>query len=254
MTSPTLTRQQWRLIEDGPRSAAENMAIDEALLAGAANAPHLPTLRFYSWSPAAVSLGRFQRRETAVRGDICRELGIDIIRRVTGGRAVLHDRELTYSIVSPVDNPLFPADVLGTYRVIACGLLRGLAKLGIKAEMVGRSCANRALVRTKSAAPSCFSSPSWYEILVNGKKIIGSAQRRLPRAFLQHGSILIGYDAEREAAVIPGGSGGRVTCVTTELGRDVTHAEARKAFIEGFREALGVEFLPSDTGMSIVPL
>lgn len=242
MKTRSTTGQQWRLIQDGPRSGSENMAVDEELLRAAEDGDEVPTLRLYAWRPAAVSLGRFQDERTAVREDACRRLGIDIVRRATGGRAVLHDDELTYGIVARTGNRLFPQDVLGAYKVIANGLLRGLANLGIPAEMVGRSCANRGMVRTKNAAPACFSSPSWYEILVNGKKIIGSAQRRLPHAFLQHGSVLIGYDAAREAAVIPGGSGGRVTCITEQLNRPVPLEDVRAAFVEGFRDALGLDY------------
>jgi lipoate-protein ligase A len=98
-------------------------------------------------------------------------------------------------------------------------------------------------VKKGSKDPACFSSPSWYEIVVNNKKIIGSAQRRLSGAFLQHGSILIGYDPALEAEVIPGsGAGGCVTCIQKELNRTVSIDEVKQAFRDGFSEALGIEF------------
>jgi lipoate-protein ligase A len=219
------------------------MAIDEELLARAQAGEQRPVLRFYTWSPPAVSLGRFQDLETSVIADACRKRGIDVIRRVTGGRAVLHNHELTYSIVSPAGNPLFPDEVLGTYTVIAQGLLAGLRNLGIPAEMVSRSGRHADLVRKESRDPSCFSSPSWYEIVVRGKKIIGSAQRRVRGAFLQHGSVLLDHDPSMEAAVIPGGGRGHgVSTVNAELGRPAGLEEVKTAFLRGFSEALGMVF------------
>jgi lipoate-protein ligase A len=233
----------WRFIDSGPNSGALNMAEDEKLFDQTVAEATGPVLRFYTWDPPAVSLGRFQIMETAVRAEACTRLGIDIVRRVTGGRAVLHNQELTYSIVSRSDDLLFPNDVLGTYKVIAAGLLSGLAHLGIRAEMVSRSNRHAALVKKDTKDPSCFSSPSWYEILVKGKKIIGSAQRRMPGAFLQHGSILIGYDPGLEAEVVPGGgTKDGVTCIRHELGRDVALDEVKQAFLQGFSEAWGAVF------------
>lgn len=241
MTFAVTNTMKWKLIEDAPRSGAENMAIDEKLLKDAANGKAVPTLRFYTWDPPAVSLGRFQDEETAVDARTCLRLDIDVVRRITGGRAVFHQHELTYSIVSSADNPLFPNDVLGTYKVIAEGLLAGLGKLGIKAEMLSRSCRNAERIRNKTGEPACFASPSWYEILVNGKKMIGSAQRRVTGAFLQHGSILIDRDPSLEALVIPGGSGENVTSIKEVLGRAVAVADVRMAFVRGFANALRIE-------------
>lgn len=233
----------WRYLDSGPDLGAHNMAVDEDLLARAKAGEKMPVLRLYTWAPPAVSLGRFQDGGTTGIADACRKRGIDVVRRVTGGRAVLHNHELTYSVVSPAENPLFPDDVLGTYKVIARGLLAGLRNLGIQAEMVSRSGWHADLVKKESKAPSCFSSPSWYEIVVKGKKIIGSAQRRERGAFLQHGSLLIDHDAALEAAVIPGGSGGhKVSTVNAELGRRAGLEEVKTAFLQGFSEALGVVF------------
>ena len=233
----------WRFLDSAPASGHENMALDEMLLSLAAAGEAAPTLRFYTWDPPAVSLGRFQNIETSVNIEACRRNGIDIVRRITGGRAVLHNHELTYGIVSRTNNPLFPDGVLGAYKVIASGLLTGLKNLGINAEMVSRSGRHASLVKKDPKDPSCFSSPSWYEILVSGKKIIGSAQRRAPNAFLQHGSILIGYDPALEADIIPGkGARDGVTCIRNELRRDVSLEEVKQAFLEGFSEALGTVF------------
>jgi lipoate-protein ligase A len=235
---------EWRLLDTGAHIGAYNMAVDEELLARAQAGERVPVLRFYAWDPAAVSVGRFQKIEEAVNAGACKQRGIDIVRRITGGRAVLHHRELTYSIIARTDDPVFPTTVLGTYKLIAAGLLQGLKNLGISAEMVSRSNRHAALVKKDAKDPACFSSPSWYEILVHGRKIIGSAQRRLSGAFLQHGSILMDYDAALEAEIIPGGcSGGVVTSIRHELGGDVPLEEVKKAFMKGFSEALVIDFI-----------
>jgi lipoate-protein ligase A len=216
------------------------MAVDQELLAKAQLGEKTPVLRFYGWSPPAVSIGRFQKSETAVDAEACKRLGFDVVRRITGGRAVLHHNELTYSVIARTDDPLFPPNVLGAYKVIAAGLVAGLKNLGVDAEMVSRTGRHASLVNKQDKDPSCFSSPSWYEIVVDGKKIIGSAQRRLSGAFLQHGSILIGYDPALEAEVIPGGGRSRgVTCISGELGNSVPLEEIKNAFRNGFSQALG---------------
>jgi lipoate-protein ligase A len=233
----------WFFIDSGPDTGAHNMSVDEELLSRAQECYALPVLRFYTWDPPAVSLGRFQKIEEAVDAAACRRRGIDIVRRITGGRAVLHHRELTYSVVARTDHPLFPSSILGTYKIIAQGLMAGFRNIGIDAEMVSHGGRNAPLVNNNSKNPSCFSSPSWYEIVVNGKKIAGSAQRRLSAAFLQHGSILIAYDPAIEAEVIPGGGGGSgVTCINQELGCDVPLEKVNEAFHAGFAEALQMEF------------
>jgi lipoate-protein ligase A len=181
--------------------------------------------------------------EDAVKVDACRRLGFDIVRRITGGRAVLHRNELTYSVISRIDNPLFPRNVHGTYKVIAEGLLAGLRNLGISAEIVSRTSRHANLVETHAKDPACFSSPSWYEIVVNGKKIVGSAQRRLSNAFLQHGSILIDYDPLLEAAVIPGaGTSCGITSIQQELNRNIPLGEIKQACKQGFQSGLEIDF------------
>jgi lipoate-protein ligase A len=233
----------WRYLDSGPASGADNMAVDEGLFLEAVSPGTLPVLRFYTWSPPAVSLGRFQDKERAVNAEACQQRGFDIVRRITGGRAVLHCNELTYSVIARTDSDLFPNEILGTYKVIAAGLLAGLSGLGITAEMVSRSGRHAGMVKSSTKEHACFSSPSWYEILVMGRKIIGSAQRRVGGAFLQHGSILIGYDPAVEAEVIPGGGmQDAVTCIKTELGREVGLEEVKRTFREGFTRALGMKF------------
>jgi lipoate-protein ligase A len=237
---------KWNFLDTGPSLGAYNMAVDEELLARAQAGDPVPVLRFYGWNPPAVSLGRFQKIEEAVNIEACRQRGFDIVRRITGGRAVLHRHELTYSVISRIDNPLFPPNVHGTYKVIAEGLLAGLRNLGISAEIVSRTSRHAHLVETHAKDPACFSSPSWYEIVVNGKKIVGSAQRRLSNAFLQHGSILIDYDPLLEAAVIPGGrTSCNITSIQQELSRNIPLGEIKRAFQQGFQSGLGLDFQSS---------
>ena len=233
----------WKYLDSGANTAAYNMAVDEELLARAQAGERRPVLRLYAWNPPAVSIGRFQDMGTAVDAGACRQLGFDIVRRVTGGRAVLHRHELTYSVVARTDHPLFPGDVLGTYKVIAAGLVAGLRALGLPAEMVSRGGRHSSLVHPASRDPACFSSPSWYEILVRDRKIAGSAQRRVSGAFLQHGSILLDYDPVLEAKVIRGArTGDRVTSLRRELGLELPREEAAAAILKGFREGLGLVF------------
>ncbi len=233
----------WKLVDTGPNMGAFNMALDEQLLARAQAGETTPVLRLYGWKPPAVSIGRFQDLKSAVNIEACRKLKFDIVRRITGGRAVLHRKELTYSIIARSDNPLFPPDVLGTYRVLASGLVAGLRNLGLPAQIVTRSSRYASLVEKKTKAAACFSSPSWYEVLVGTRKIAGSAQRRLRSAFLQHGSILIDYDSALEAEVIAGvTSGDSVTCINRELGREVPVEEVKGAVAEGFSQALDIQF------------
>ena len=234
----------FKLLDTGANSGAHNMAVDEELLGRAQAGESVPVLRFYTWDPPAVTLGRFQDSANSVDAEACKTLGFDIVRRFTGGRAVLHRDELTYCVVARADNPLFPSTVLGTYKVIATALLAGLKNLGLAAEMVSHSSRYAELVRKDAKEAACFCSPSWYEIVANGRKIVGNAQRRVSGAFLQHGSILIKYDGELEARVIPGGcKTDAVTSITRELGREVPLEEVKRAFVRGFAEALGVDFL-----------
>jgi lipoate-protein ligase A len=233
----------WKLLRTGTGTGAYNMALDEELLARSQAGERLPVLRFYEWSPPAISLGRFQKVEASVDTAACRKYGIDIVRRITGGRAVLHHRELSYSIIARIDNPLFPSGVLGTYKVIASCLVAGLRTLGIPAEIVMRGGAHASLVEKHAKNPACFSSPSWYEITVKGKKIIGSAQRRQSCAFLQHGSIFLDFESDLAAEVIPGSSiSDTATSIKRELARDVPLEDVIQAFIYGFNKELGIDF------------
>jgi lipoyl(octanoyl) transferase len=193
---PTLN---WRLLITEPVDGATNMALDEAVWRGRQAGTSPPTLRCYAWAPPTVSLGYGQGLE-AVDVAACRGLGVGLVRRPTGGSAIYHDgpeRELTYSVIASSDDLGIPVDVLATYRWIALALVRGLRALGAPAEIV-------AIPETDGPAPDfCFARTGRYEIEVAGRKLVGSAQRRHGRAFLQHGSILLAVDAPRLRTLFP---------------------------------------------------
>jgi lipoate-protein ligase A len=171
------------------------MALDEALLESVAAGRSLPILRLYGWSPPTVTLGYSQRVESSVNLEACRSLGYDVVRRVTGGRAVLHDREVTYAVVSPERSPLFPGGILDNYRVIARALQQTLDSFGLTTSLApGRSRGHHGCGAQQSA---CFTAPATFELLHAGCKVTGSAQKRQGAAFLQHGSIPVELDAER---------------------------------------------------------
>ncbi|MBI3353790.1 MAG: lipoate--protein ligase family protein [Nitrospirae bacterium] len=173
----------FRLIISKGNNGFMNMAIDEAIAISCRKKLSPPALRLYTWNPPCISIGYFQDiKEVNIQE--CKRQKIDIVRRLTGGKAVLHNKEITYSIISPVDNSIFPRDVKGAYKKVANGLLLGLKNMGISAEI--------AEDRAKELHRfSCFLNTSFYEITVKGKKLIGSAQKRWKDIFLQHGSIII---------------------------------------------------------------
>jgi len=190
-----MDRPQWRLIRSGAMSGARNMALDEALLESVAAGTSPPLLRLYRWQPATVTLGYAQAAGAAVNLQACRELGLDVVRRVTGGRAVLHEREVTYAVVSPERSALFPGGILENYRVIARALQQTLDSFGLKTLLAaGRS---RGKGEGGAQQSACFTAPATHELLCAGCKVTGSAQKRQGTAFLQHGSIPVDLDPVR---------------------------------------------------------
>lgn len=176
---------RWRLLLDGPGAGSWNMAVDEALLRSAQQGA-APTLRFYSWDGAWLSLG-FAQRLDAARLAACREAGVGIVRRATGGRAVLHGADLTYAVAAPVS--ALPAGLDATYALIGSALRQALTRLGIPAEPAARV--------PEAPGPGgfdCFQSTAAHEICAKGRKLAGSAQRRAGGGVLQHGSLRLGPD------------------------------------------------------------
>lgn len=182
--------ETWRLIISEPLSGAMNMAFDEAIMTSVVRGLAPPTIRFYGWSPPAISLGYFQSLKKEIDLNACHEKGIHVVRRLTGGRSVLHCDEFTYSLIAPEKHAKVAGSVLQSYLSISRGLLAGLANLGVNAEMSEGKKQNT----LNSAA--CFDAPSWYEMVVEGKKLIGSAQTRRNNCLLQHGSVLVRLNAD----------------------------------------------------------
>ncbi len=229
----------WRLLPCRLLRASENMAVDEAVFRLNRLEGLPPTLRFFGWNPPAVSLGYFQKTFREINVDFCRREGIDIVRRPTGGKAVLHDHELTYSIVAAMDHPLFNGDILETYRIISACIVEALKRLGLAPEMVseGRSAAGTAL------EAYCFAAPSKYELLVGGRKICGSAQVRGGGAFLQHGSLLVDIDPARAAAALGVEAAGISSSTTTlreQLGRHIESDQLARILRGAFEDTLGI--------------
>lgn len=174
------------------------MAIDEAIFRGCQQGTSHPTLRLYGWQPSAVSLGYFQDLESEINIAFCRKNKIDTVRRPTGGKAVFHEQDLTYSLTARENVSPFSAGILDTYLVISRCIIHALSRFGVVAEVDEEGRAPRG----NELLSHCFSSSSRYEILVKGRKICGSAQLRTNGAFLQHGSLLVDFDPEKALSVV----------------------------------------------------
>ena len=242
---------RWRLLRHGPATGAENMAIDEAIAQAIAERLVPPTLRFYAWAPPCVSMGRNQRYDS-VDAARCAELGYDIVRRPTGGRAILHTDELTYSVIAPPDHPLMAGLVLDSYMRLSAGLVAGLARLGIAAEPAPGT--NRA---GPDVSAACFEVPSAYEIVAGGRKVLGSAQARRSKSVLQHGSLPLSGDltrvvdclafaGESEREALRRSLAGHAATAEELAGRPVSFEEAMDALAAGFGDALAIELVPGE--------
>ncbi len=250
-----MTEQVWRLLRTGKRSGAENMAIDEAILIAGGEGKVPPTIRFYGWEPPTLSIGYFQRAAREVDLERLRERGVGLVRRPTGGRAVLHDKELTYSVIAPENLPGMPSSVIQSYRLISTGLLEGFRRLGLSAEMV--SLEEPAARNGSPDSAACFDSPSWYELVVEGRKVAGSAQTRQRGMILQHGSILLDLDADLLFDVLKFPSErvkermkrtflGKAVAINQLRPSPVSLEEAERAFAEGFVRGLDIRLLEGD--------
>ena len=190
MNNPT-----WRLIKDGPGDGRLNMAIDRAILTACDRGQAPATLRLYGWDKPTLSIGYSQNELMDVDREQCERRNIPIVRRFTGGRALLHQHEFTYSLVAPIPHPGFSGNLAGDFCAVSKAVILSLEKSGVaKPEMVGKE--KRVPREGQKRSPACFSTSNHWEIRVKGKKLAGSAQRRLNGAFLQHGSILLDKDPE----------------------------------------------------------
>lgn len=237
----------WRLLITPPARGAWNMAVDEAILEHIGRGEATPTLRLYAWAPPCLSLGHAQPFAD-VDMERLGQHGWEVVRRATGGRAILHTDELTYSVIAPADEPRVEGSVLESYNRLAQALLRAVQSLDIPVEMKEGKAAESA-----TPNPVCFEVPSTYEITVNGKKLIGSAQARKKEGVLQHGSLPLTGDLTRicQALVFENETARtlagqrlleRATTVESALGRRVGSEEAQQAFIQAFEAQLGLSF------------
>jgi lipoate-protein ligase A len=237
---------QWRLILTSPLPGADNMALDESLLESVAARRQPPTLRFYQWAPACLSLGHAQPAEDADL-DRLHAFGWHIVRRTTGGRAILHLDELTYSVTAPMDHPLLAGGVLLSYRRLSLGLVAGLGLLGVEAD----TAPEKAPGEPDRSNPVCFEAPSAYEITAGGRKLIGSAQLRRVAGVLQHGSLplcgdlgricdALSYGEEADRSAAADRVRRRATTMELLLGSRLSWDQAAEALAAGFTQALSL--------------
>jgi lipoate-protein ligase A len=241
----------WRLLITGIADGPTNMAVDQAIMEAVAAERVPPTLRFYAWQPACLSLGYTQPladidwKRLAARG-------WDLVRRLTGGRSILHADELTYSVTLQAGNPIVAGSIVESYRNLSRALLWGLQHLGANA-----GADKRVEQMPRDKGPVCFEVPSHYEITVDGKKLVGSAQVRKFDAVLQHGTLPLTGDITRICDILVFEDDARRESVrqrvqqraaTLEgvLGRIVSWEETVTAMIRGFQETFGLDFATAD--------
>ena len=238
----------WRLLITPPTSGAWNMALDEAILEHIGRGESVPTFRLYAWDPPCLSLGHAQPFADVDRTRL-QERGWEVVRRLTGGRAILHTDEITYSVIAPNDEPRVAGTVLESYNRLAGALLLAVKELELPVEIKEGKVDNPSMLN-----PVCFEVPSTYEITVNGKKLIGSAQARKKEGVLQHGSLPLVGDLTRicQALVFKNESERdtaskrlleRATTVESALERQVSWESAAQAFIHAFGSQLGLSLI-----------
>jgi lipoyl(octanoyl) transferase len=250
-----MKKEVWRFIDSGNCSPSFNMALDEALLDWHSEGKIPPVVRFYGWDPATLSVGYFQKVEKEIDLDAVKGLNLGFVRRPTGGRGVLHEHELTYSVIVSENHPEMPKTVTEAYRVISEGILKGFHQLGLDAYFsVPKSAEERdALKNPRSAV--CFDAPSWYELVVEGRKVAGSAQTRQKGVILQHGSILLDldedklfslfkYPSERVKERMRKAFSSKAVAINAISPRRISLEEAKEAFYKGFAEGLNIDLEP----------
>ena len=247
--------ETWNFINTGSHDPYYNMAMDEALLNFVSRGEIDPVVRFYTWNPATLSVGYFQRLKKEIDIDKVNEKGFGLVRRQTGGRGVLHDKELTYSVIVSEENPNMPSTVTEAYRVISEGLLEGFKLLGFEAYFaIPRSKEEREKLKQPRSAV-CFDAPSWYELVVEGRKIAGSAQTRQKGVILQHGSLLQDVNVDelfdmfifkndRLKDKMKKAFVDKAVAINDISDRHISIEEMEKAFEEGFKKGLNIEFKP----------
>lgn len=250
-----LQREEWLFLNTKKNEPYFNMAVDEALLNLVSEGKLPPVIRFYGWDPATLSIGYFQKLEKEIDLEKVKAGGFGLVRRATGGRGVLHDKELTYSVIVPEHHPEMPQTVTEAYRVISQGLLEGFIDLGFDAYFsVPKTEEQRAKLKDPRSSV-CFDAPSWYELVVEGRKIAGSAQTRQKGVILQHGSILQSIDVDalfdlfiyqntRMKEKMKTAFYTKAVSIQDLTDREITIEMMEEAFFKGFEKGLNKTLVP----------
>ncbi|HII1484108.1 TPA: lipoate--protein ligase family protein [Staphylococcus aureus] len=247
--------ETWNFINTGSKDPYYNMAMDEALLNFVSRGEIDPVIRFYTWNPATLSIGYFQRLQKEIDIDKVKEKGFGLVRRQTGGRGVLHDKELTYSVIVPESHPNMPSTVTEAYRVISQGLLEGFKNLGFDTYFAVPKTPEEPQKLKQPRSSVCFDAPSWYELVVEGRKIAGSAQTRQKGVILQHGSILQDIDIdelfdmfiyknERLKLKMKEAFVEKAVAINDISDEHITISQMEEAFEKGFKKGLNIELKP----------
>lgn len=250
-----MEKETWCYINSGKCSPAYNMALDECLLNWQSAKSMPPTIRFYEWNVPTLSIGYFQSVEKEINMDEVKRRGFGFVRRPTGGRSVLHDRELTYSVIVSEDYPNMPKTVTEAYRVISQGLLEGFKELGLDAYFAVPKTQQEKDDLKNPRSAVCFDAPSWYEIVVEGRKIAGSAQTRQKGVILQHGSIpldieldtlyeLFLFPNERVKERMKSMFSAKAIAINELTDRTFTIEQLIRAFKIGFEKGMHIELVP----------
>ena len=239
-----MPKEGWRFIDTGINDGFLNMAIDEVILDAHLKGFCPPTLRVYRWSPPALSLGYFQNLEREIEMKRCFELGIDVVRRLSGGQAVFHHDELTYSVVTSEEYG-FPQSVAKSYRLLSGGLIAAYGMLGLEVCLTAHP--------GEPSSAACFSSAGLTDLTFQGRKLSGSAQFRRGKALLQHGSLPISLDLQLFFSILKFPSnairdkaqthfGQKATTISEILGNMISWQELKEALFKGFQISLGIKF------------
>jgi lipoyl(octanoyl) transferase len=250
-----MNKEVWRFIDSGHCSPSFNMALDEALLDWHSEGKIPPVIRFYGWNPATLSIGYFQKVEKEINLEAVGQYQLGFVRRPTGGRGVLHEDELTYSVIVSEEYPNMPKTVTEAYRVISEGILKGFQHLGLDAYFAEPKTIEERNALKNPRSSVCFDAPSWYELVVEGRKVAGSAQTRQKGVILQHGSILLDLDEEKLFSLfkypnervkerMKRAFKSKAVAINEISPRKISLEEAKKAFYRGFAEGLEVDLEP----------
>ncbi|WP_026689296.1 lipoate--protein ligase family protein [Alteribacter aurantiacus] len=244
-------KEKWLYIDSGDQSPYYNMALDEKLMDWHRRGLIPPVVRFYGWNPPTLSVGYFQKAKKEIDMEAVKKHELGFVRRPTGGRAVLHEDELTYSVIISESHPEMPETVTEAYRVISQGLLEGFLELGLDAGFsIPRTEEERNNLKNPRSAV-CFDASSWYELVVEGRKIAGSAQTRQKGVILQHGSIILSMDEDKlfDVFVYPNervrermqrSFKNKAVAIEELLGEKVPMNRAKKVFRDGFEKGLNI--------------